>query len=762
MTGKRTGRQITIRGIVQGVGFRPKVFSYAQSNHLTGWVRNISSGVEIRISGAPSDIDAFVQALRDTPPPLARIDEFCSEECPAENFIDFQIISSQSEEGEFIPVSPDIALCDDCKRELFDPKDRRYLYPFINCTNCGPRFTIIRDIPYDRPKTTMAGFTMCPACRKEYEDPANRRFHAQPIACPVCGPQLSFEIKDKVVAIKDAALNLARQFLKNGKIVAVKGLGGYLLACDAYNVQAVEELRNRKHRTNKPFALMAADLKTVENHCHVSASERSLLISVQHPIVLLEKKVDCRIPEEIAPGQRTLGFMLPYTPHQELLMLKDEGFPDVLVMTSGNLSEEPIAYEDDDAHLRLDVLADGFFLHDRPIHIRVDDSVVRINRNQSYLVRRSRGYAPNPVLLPVEMGSVLATGTELKNTFCMTRDRYAFLSHHIGDMQNQETLNAFESGIEHFRKLFRIEPEIIACDLHPDYLASNYGRELSCKQNLPLVEVQHHHAHLASCLADNGWDSKEPVIGVIFDGTGYGSDGNIWGGEILIGGYASVERRFHLEYFPLPGGDAAIHHPTRSAIGLLWQNGLEWRTDLPITSFTSDQERSVLQAQLERSLNTPLTSSVGRLFDAASAILGICHEASFEGEPAILLEAVASDTEKGCYDWGMLETSIPTRPLLTAMLKDIQNKVPTPIIASRFHNSIIQLVKDVCTTIEKQTGIRTIVLSGGVWQNMYLLSRILPLLETSGFRVLIHHQVPTNDGGVSLGQAVVAGQKKKE
>ncbi len=759
MTFKVNGKHIIIRGIVQGVGFRPRVYALAKEHLLSGWVRNISGGVEILVVGDPGKIDKFSKALQSSPPPLARIDSFVEADCDPENHPDFRIIASKDAEGDFIPVSPDIALCDDCKREMFDLANRRHQYPFINCTNCGPRFTIVRDIPYDRPKTTMASFAMCPDCQKEYDDPTDRRFHAQPTACPACGPNLSFIQNGKVLAEKNEALKMTCDFLNSGKIIAIKGLGGYLLACDANNPRAIETLREKKRRTQKPFALMAANLETIRQNCILSNDEEDLLLSPQHPIVLLEKKPGCSLPDELAPGQRTLGFMLPYTPHLELLFYNKKGnCPDVLVMTSGNLSEEPIAYRDDDAQVQLSSLSDGFLVHDRAIHTRVDDSVTRRVMERTCLIRRSRGYAPNPILLPIECRSVLATGPELKNTFCMTRDAYAFISHHIGDMQNLETLRAFETGIEHYKSLFKIKPEIIACDMHPNYMASEFARRYACEQKLQLVEVQHHHAHLAACLADNGWKSTDPVIGIIFDGTGYGTDGAIWGGEFLVGGYSGFERKFHLGYTPMPGGDAAILHPARMTLAYLFENGIEWESCLPIMKLISNEEQASVQAQLQNAINTPLTSSMGRLFDATSALLGISSFASFEGEPAILLEAQADELETGSYEWGKLESSICLKHLLTNIISDLKNNIAPSIIAARFHNSMIELVNKVCNKISNETDIHTVVLSGGVWQNMYLLKRIVPLIQKNGFSVLWHKQIPTNDGCISLGQAVIAGR----
>jgi hydrogenase maturation protein HypF len=505
------GLQVWVRGIVQGVGFRPFIYNLATGLDLTGWVRNTSSGVEIEVSGPPVNLDRFIQAIRSDAPPLARIDAIESQSCPPHPAEGFSIFESQPKAGDFMPISPDVSICPDCQRELFDPSDRRYRYPFINCTNCGPRFTIIKDIPYDRPKTSMAGFPLCPDCQAEYENPRDRRFHAQPVACPVCGPQVWFESDGQRLGEGEEALQTARAWLKQGKILAIKGLGGFHLACDATNHAAVERLRLHKRRSDKPFGLMAFDLAAVERHCILIKEDRWLLQSPAHPILLLERKSDSTIASEAAPHQHTLGIMLPYTPLHLLLLEPEDGFPDVLVMTSGNLSEEPIAYEDADARKRLAGLVDGFLMHNRPIHMRVDDSVVRTYEAKPYFIRRSRGYAPNPLKLPETLPSILAAGAELKNTFCLTRQDYAFVSHHIGDLENYETLRSFEEGIAHYERLFRITPERLACDLHPNYLATHYAQERAARQGLPLVQVQHHHAHLAACLAENGWTSTAPV-----------------------------------------------------------------------------------------------------------------------------------------------------------------------------------------------------------------------------------------------------------
>jgi len=756
MITNRVGLKIWVRGIVQGVGFRPFIYTQAQQNNLTGWVRNTSSGVEMELCGTQQDVDAFLHTLRTSPPPLARIDEITSLPCPPNGAESFEILASQPQEGDFIPISPDVSICADCRRELFDPSDRRFRYPFINCTNCGPRFTIIQDIPYDRPKTTMAGFAMCPDCLSEYNNPLDRRFHAQPVACPVCGPHIWLESNGKRLCERQDALRTARRWIQEGKILAIKGLGGYHLACDAANSTAVNELRSRKKRSDKPFALMAYDLDAVEKHCWISLQEKNLLASIQHPIVLLERRPESNVVPAVAPYQVTLGVMLPYTPLHLLLLEPEEDFPDMLVMTSGNLSEEPIAYEDADALRRLDHLADAFLLHNRPIHMRVDDSVVRFAANGPYLLRRSRGYAPEPLQLPVEAPEILAAGAELKNTFCISRGQYAFLSHHIGDLENFETLSSFEEGIAHFERLFRIRPQAVACDLHPDYLATRYARQRSEREHLPLVEVQHHHAHLAACLADNGWKSDEPVIGLSFDGTGLGTDGAIWGGEILLGGYQRYQRRFHLAYAPLPGGDAAVRKPARMALAHLWQAGLDWDVNLPPVEAICSSDRAMLSSMLERRINCPLTSSMGRLFDAASALVGVRQEATYEGQAAIEFEVLADSDETGAYSFAIEDGIFNPAPIWQAMINDWHNRVPVPIISARFHNAVVDLVRLVCTQLRSETGIDHVALSGGVWQNRFLLERAAIALSSSDFNVLVHRKVPTNDGGIALGQIMVA------
>lgn len=751
----QAGLKVRVRGIVQGVGFRPFVYSLAVQYELTGWVRNTSSGVEIELNGQPASLAKFMQDLEHKPPPLARIDSIFAEPAEANGFTSFAILESQPDPNEFIPVSPDMTICPDCQRELFDPVNRRYRYPFINCTNCGPRFSIIKNIPYDRPYTTMADFQMCPRCEAEYHDPLDRRFHAQPTACPDCGPQLWFEAGGQRLAEREDALHLARQWLKAGKILAVKGLGGYHLACDASNPEAVNELRRRKKRSDKAFALMAFGLDQIQPHCQVSTSEAALLTSPQHPIVILERKAESSVAESAAPGQQTLGFMLPYTPLHLLLLEPEEGFPTALVMTSGNLSEEPIAYRDSEAHERLDDLADAYLLHDRGIHMRVDDSVVRAVDNQIYFLRRSRGYAPDPLVMTADLPPLLATGGELKNSFCLTRQNYAFLSHFIGDMENYETLRSFEEGINHFQRLFRIQPTAITADLHPDYLSTRYAVSRAANEGLPLIQVQHHHAHLAACLADNSWQGDEPVIGVCFDGTGYGTDSAIWGGEFLVGGYESFIRAAHLKYVPLPGGDAAVRNVARMALSHLHTANLEWTLEIPAVDSLCPEERLVLRSQIDRGINTPVTSSMGRLFDAAAAMMGVRQRATYEGQAAIEMEQLADPDEKGVYPLLNQDGIIDPAPLWAAMLQDLQNGYARAVMAGRFHNSIAQIVLDVCLSLSNSAA-KVVALSGGVWQNMLLLEKSRRLLEIAGFTVLIHRRVPANDGGIALGQALIA------
>jgi hydrogenase maturation protein HypF len=764
------GANIHVSGIVQGVGFRPFVYNLATRLGLSGCVRNTSAGVDIAVDGPQEALEAFIKSLREEAPPLARIDDFEVSLGEPAGFDGFEILHSEAIPDAFQPISPDVAICGDCLRELFDPGDRRYRYPFINCTNCGPRFTIIQDIPYDRPKTTMSRFPMCPDCAREYADPADRRFHAQPVACPVCGPRVWLEQRnagkfERSLGDEDA-IRAARQLLIDGRIVAIKGLGGFHLACDATNPQAVSELRRRKLRVDKPFALMMLDLRSVQQHCILEEAERGLLESTARPIVLLRRKPGSDIAQDVAPGQDWIGVMLPYTPLHYLLFadaLEASGpvFPP-LVMTSGNLSEEPIATDNEEARTRLASLADAFLMHDRDIYIRCDDSVVRVvapGMPSIYPLRRSRGYTPFPVKLPWQAPPLLAAGAELKNTFCITNRRYAFLSHHIGDMENYETLQSFEQGVAHFERLFRVKPEAIAYDLHPNYLASRYAVQRAGRESLESIGVQHHHAHIAACMAENELDGSQPVIGVAFDGTGYGDDGAIWGGEFLIADYMGYQRRLHLDYFRLPGGDAAIRHPARIAVALLWSLGLGWDPRLDAVHDFDATELDTIRAQLERGLNAPSTSSMGRLFDAAAALAGVRQRVNYEAQAAIEFEALASEAVDSEYRFEIGTATISVKPAIEALLKDVFSGVPRPVISRRFHDGLARMVTEASSGIRLETGINDVVLSGGVWQNITLLRRTLSLLHDAGFRVYIHRAVPPNDGGLALGQAAIATQR---
>lgn len=749
-------RRIHITGVVQGVGFRPFVWSLAGRLNLTGWVRNDSSGVDIHVEGPEPALDEFVRAVVADIPPLASVDDWRATEADVAGHVAFRIVPSQAEPGAYLPVSPDVATCADCLRELRDPGDRRWQYPFLNCTNCGPRFTIVCDIPYDRPRTTMAEFALCSDCGAEYADPADRRFHAQPIACPACGPQVWLEADGKRTAERAAAIAAARRLLAAGRVLAIKGLGGFHLACNALDPAAVAVLRDRKRREGKPFALMASGLDAVAHHAEVGAAERALLLSPARPVVLLPRRAASAIAMDVAPGRDRLGFLLPYTPLHHLLFAPGPEAPEVLVMTSANLSEEPIAYRNDEARRRLAPLADAFLLHDRRIHVRCDDSVAAVFRDAPYLLRRSRGYAPLPVGLPFAAPQLVATGGELKNVFCLTRDTRAFLGQHIGDLDCYETLLSFREGIAHFERLFRIEPGCLVHDQHPDYQATRYARERAARDGLPTIAVQHHHAHIAACLADNKQARDTRVIGVAFDGTGYGPDGVIWGGEFLLADYAGYERALHLRSCPLPGGDAAARHPWRTALAWLREADLAWSDDLPPVRATSETDRRVLAGQLHSRINTPLTTSMGRLFDAAAALAGLAPTVAYEAQAACELEAAVDRAETGAYPFTITAGEVDPRPALAALVRDLRAGLPRGVLAARFHNGVAAMVADACVRLRREHGLSTVALSGGVWQNLRLLGLAVERLETAGFTVLWHRQVPANDGGLALGQAAAA------
>lgn len=753
-----SGVRIHINGVVQGVGFRPFVYGLAKKFDLTGWVRNTSAGVDIELDGTRDVLESFIRSLTDDAPPLALIDDVQVNWQSVQHYHTFEIIPSEAVLDAFQPISPDVSTCPDCLRELFDPSDRRFHYPFINCTNCGPRFTIIKDIPYDRPYTTMAPFEMCEDCASEYADPLDRRFHAQPVACPKCGPKVWLEYKkglEEVSIGSDKAIAETQTLLAQGKIVAIKGLGGFHLACNANDAHAVAELRRRKLRVDKPFAIMLPDIDIVRKYCELSDKEISLLESHARPIVLLSRKPGSTIALDTAPGQNTLGVMLPYTPLHSLLF--DTDLYEALVMTSGNLSEEPIITDNNEARIHLETLADAYLFHDRQIYMRCDDSVVRVCIDETLPIRRSRGYAPYPVHLNFEPPALLACGGELKNTFCLTRRNYAFLSQHIGDLENYETLESFEKAITHYEKLFRIELQALAHDLHPDYLASRYAIKRAEENDLPHYAVQHHHAHIVSCMAENNLPGDREVIGVAFDGTGFGEDGTIWGGEFLVSQFQSFRRDFHLKTMLLPGGDLAVREPWRLALAWLQQAGVDWTEDLaPVRALMQQPGLTGLfQQQLRTGLNSPGTSSMGRLFDAVSAIAGLRQTVNYEAQAAIELEARIDLAETGSYEFEIGTDQVDPAPLIRSLVNDVRNGVITSVIAARFHNGVAGMTLNVCQSIRNNTGINQVVLSGGVWQNLTLLKMSLSRLQSAGFEVVTHRLVPPNDGGLSLGQAVI-------
>ncbi len=763
VTGATARRRFIIQGIVQGVGFRPFVYGQAQRRNLAGFVRNDSQGVTIEVEGAREAIEAFQRALREELPPLARIDSIATEDLAPLHETAFVISHSQAGAERQALISPDTATCDDCLHELFDPADRRCHYPFINCTNCGPRFTIVRDVPYDRDRTTMRVFQMCPDCQAEYDDPLNRRFHAQPNACPRCGPHTRLLPWGGLPEMDAEPIVAAAHHLAAGKILAIKGLGGYHLACDALNAEAVQRLRARKHREARPFALMVADIATARQLCRVSEDEAALLQSRRRPILLLEQLPGCPVAPGVAPAYNTLGLMLPYTPLHHLLLhcfagAIPAGRPAALVMTSGNLSDEPIAYQDDDARARLSPVADGMLTHNRAIHMRCDDSVMRVVAGGEQFFRRARGYVPEPIALAFELPApVLACGGHLKNTFCLGKSRQAFVSHHIGDLENWETLRSFREGIEHFQRLFDIFPEAIAYDLHPEYLATKYALDSSIPRK---IGVQHHHAHIASVLAEHGLAG--PVIGIAADGTGYGTDGAIWGCEALSADLTGFERLAHLAYVPLPGGEQAVRQPWRMAALYLARTCGDAFLDLDIP-FVRRLDRAKWRAinqMMQRGINSPPTSSLGRLFDAAAALLGVRDEVVYEGQAAIEMEMLAEgEAVDPAYPFAInpgKPATLDVTPMLRAIVDEIARGVPASRIAARFHSSIADMLARVCVEARERTGLKVVALSGGVFQNRLLLEQLLARLHALAFHVYTNRRVPPNDGGISLGQLAVA------
>jgi hydrogenase maturation protein HypF len=823
--------RILVKGIVQGVGFRPFIYNLAKSLNLKGYVKNTSDGVIIEAEG--ESLNEFLLSIQNKCPPLAKIESIKTEELPLNGYQDFTIIES-IDDGRFTLVSPDISICDDCLKELFNPSDRRYLYPFINCTNCGPRYSITKKVPYDRQNTTMSVFDMCPQCLSEYNNPLNRRFHAQPNACHNCGPQLEFRISNSKFQIDKTAnpIETAIELLKQGAIIAIKGIGGFHLCCDAENEDAVRRLREEKRRNNKPFALMSSDVETIRQFCEVSEEEEKLLTDRRRPIVLLRKKSEVRsqkseakrLSDAIAPNNKYLGFMLPYTPLHYLLFfypITHNSSPithhfDALVMTSGNLSEEPIVISNDEAVSRLSDIADAFILHNRDIFMRVDDSVIKVRnalcvmRNElkenissnkemdfnpsritHYLsrsfIRRARGYVPEPIQLKDDGPDVFGCGADIKNTFTITKGSYAIVSQHIGDMENIETLNFYEETLNNLKQVYRANPVAVAYDLHPNYLSTQWAlgqksEVRSQKSEVEKIGIQHHYAHIASVMAESG--IKDKVIGVAFDGTGYGIDGNLWGGEFLVCDLKGFERIAHFKYIPLPGGNRAIRECWRTAISYIVDSlaigDRQWAKDMVlyyldnidfIKKYGKEKINNILRL-IDNKQFSPLSSGAGRLFDAVSAIAGICDKNTFEGEAAIALESIIQNSKfeirnsnlQEAYSFEISEGEpmiIDFSEMILQIVDDVGHKEDKSLIAVKFHNAMINVITETVNRISKKYGIREVALSGGVFQNEYLMEGTVSQLLSLGFNVHINENVPSNDAGISLGQAYIARERMK-
>lgn len=747
-------RRVRVTGVVQGVGFRPFIFGLATELGLNGLVGNDAEGVFIEVEGASEELDGFQERLMREAPPLARIESLVGVEIEPDGVAGFAIVESVGGALGTALVSPDLSTCDDCLAELDDPANRRHGYPFINCTNCGPRFTITLRTPYDRPDTTMAAFEMCETCRSEYENPFDRRFHAQPIACEQCGPVIWVETP-KGDRIHGDPIDVVRASIASGQIVGVKGVGGFHLACDATSDEAVKRLRERKGRSDKPFALMVRDVATAEHLVHLTVQEMGLLTSRERPIVLARARDGSVVSSLVAPGNRMLGVMLPYTPLHHLLLEPGE----IWVMTSGNRSSEPIVTTNEEARSTLGAIADVFCMHDREIHVPCDDSVVRVVEGAELPVRRSRGYAPYPVALPFAVPAILATGGELKATFCLADDRRAFMSQHIGDMENLETLEAFSRAVTHMEDLFRIRPEVIATDLHPGYLSAQWAERVAGDR--PVIRVQHHHAHIASVMAENG--ITETVIGFSFDGTGFGPDGTVWGGEVLLADFDAMERVARLRPVLLPGGDSAVERPYRMALAHLYAAGMEWRGDLPPVLACDPLELKVLRVQLAKGLNTIPTSSMGRLFDAVASLAGVRHEVTYEAQAAIEFEALLGPSTGDGYRFGVEAADdlweIESEPVLRGVVDDVRAGVSQGEIAARFHDGVISMIVEIAEMLRSAHGLGTVGLSGGVFQNARVAGGAAAALREVKFNVLTHRLVPPNDGGLALGQVAIAARQ---
>ncbi len=782
---------IKVYGLVQGVGFRPFIYNLAIGLQLSGWALNRNDCVQIRIQGKQDLLEEFVQNLQKKAPPLSRIETIVTESVNLENFTDFKILDSQSSSAEITRVSPDVAVCQECLEDM-KQQTNRINYPFINCTNCGPRFSIIEDLPYDRSRTTMKPFTMCRQCQHEYEDITNRRFHAQPNACRICGPEYELLYQGQSIKGIENILKTICQLIEDGQIVAIKGVGGFHLACDATTEEAVAKLRSRKHREGKPFAVMFESLEKIRRYAEVSDREEELLLSEKRPIVLLKKiqllpappqggntlqsppqrgiedihtretlnpplrgEGGCKtLAPSVTRGLSTLGIMLPYTPFHSLLF--ERLAIDAIVLTSGNLSDEPIVINNEEAVETLSQVADALLVYNRDIHNRSDDSVAMVVNDKARLLRRSRGWTPEPVTLQFDVEGIVAAGAELKNCFCVGKGKQVILSQHIGDLKNLETYEFYQEAFDRFKRLFRVKPELIACDLHPDYLSTRFAKE----SGLQTTPIQHHHAHIASCMAEYGLD--EQVIGISFDGTGLGDDHNIWGGEFLTCDLKEHQRFSHFEYVSMPGGDKATEEPWRMGISYLYKVfGREClKSDLPFLNQMDRGKIELLLSAIDKEINCPQTSSVGRLFDAVAAITNLVTVSSFEAEAPIRLEAIIQKTDER-YSYHVKENIIVDN-LIEEIVNDAKRKCPNNIIAAKFHNTIVAIIVDLAEKMRAETGINKVVLSGGVFQNRYLLEKSEDLLAEKNFTVYSNIRVPANDGGICLGQIAIAAKRREK
>lgn len=746
---ERLRKVILVEGIVQGVGFRPFVYKLAFDLNLKGWVNNSSLGVIVDIEGEKEKIISFIESIKNNAPPLAKVSNITINSKELIGHDNFEIKFSKEEDNTSTLISPDISICDDCKKEIFDIKNRRYRYPFINCTNCGPRFSIIKKLPYDRKTTTMEAFKMCNKCKEEYENPLDRRFHAQPNACPECGPQLWLvDYKNQRIATDDS-IKEAISLIKEGKILAIKGIGGFHLVCDGRNYEAIKLLRDRKKRPYKPMAVMVKDLDVAKKYCYLSKEEEEILSSNKRPIVILERKMEINLPDNLAPHNKTLGVMLPYTPLHYLLF--DEGI-EILVMTSANISGEPMIYENKEALERLNNIVDCFLMHNRDIYLPIDDSVTRVILKEERVIRAGRGYSTIALNMK-DTGNIVACGSHLKNTLSISKGDTIFISPYIGDMENAKTYNSFEHNLNNFKEIYKIAPEIIAYDLHPDYWCNDLVKNFRGKK----VAVQHHHGHIVSCIAEN--NIKENVIGVAYDGTGYGDDGNIWGGEFFICNLKEYKRVGHLNYFSLPGGESAIKEPWKIALSQLYKTyGEEIYDYLP--EKLNNKKTKIILNMIKNNINSPITSSMGRLFDSVAALIGFDKRVTFEGEAAIFLENIADDTKIESYKYEINKVNekyiINTDNIIKEIVKDIKSNVSKEVIAIKFHNSIINCTVDMCKKIRTDSNINFVALSGGVFQNTILFEGIYNSLIVEGFEVITHKKIPCNDSGISFGQLMIA------